>query len=322
VLALISTVIFAILSFVLATMVFIIPLRQFSAVAHELERGNYGARIGWQSNDEIGNLSRTFDRAISRLSRVEHERKELDRAKTEFLSITSHELRGPMTPMKAQVEMLLAGYFGKMNAKQKSSLEMVLRNTYRLERIILDLLEISRIEAARLKFEFSKTSMRSLARSVANEMKSFMPEKKVRILVNAENLPEMEADPNRVSQVLRNLLSNAIKFSSNGGKIIISVKRSGDVVLFSVQDFGIGIGEKSRPQIFEPFFQEQTTLSRNFGGSGLGLAICKGIVEAQNGRIWFESKQEKGATFHFTLPFTPVRELKPIRILFSRKSED
>jgi len=150
-------------------------------------------------------------------------------------------------------------------------------------------------------------------------MRGFMPEKKICLELRLQKLPDIQADPARLSQVLRNLINNAMKFSKNGGRIVVSARSEKNEITFSVQDFGAGIGKQSKIRIFEPFFQEQSVFSRSFGGTGLGLAICKGIVEAQNGRIWFESEQGKGTTFYFTLPLTPVKELKPINILFSKK---
>ena len=300
---------------------FIRPLREFSHVAEEIEKGNYSARVNIKDKDEIGSLAGAFNRAIERVEKVEVEHKQVDRAKTEFMSITGHELRSPMTPMKAQLQMLKAGYFGKVPKAQVESLDIVLRNTERLDKIIVDMLEISRIEAARLKFEFKKTDLAVLARKLSEEMQSFMPEKKVRIRLNIGNLPEIEADPDRVTQVLRNLLTNAVKFSKEGGEVTVSAKRGADHVQFCVEDSGMGIDEESQKRIFEPFFQAESAMSRKYGGTGLGLAICRGIVEAQKGRIWFESRPGKGSKFFFTVPLTPVTDIKPINLLMGRKTD-
>jgi len=116
----------------------------------------------------------------------------------------------------------------------------------------------------------------------------------------------IEVDPNRVSQVLRNLVNNAIKFSKENEKVIVAAEHKGNEILFSVKDFGIGIAKDAQSRIFEPFFQTEQTMSRKYGGTGLGLSICKGIVEAQNGKIWFESEKGKGTTFYFTVPLKPV----------------
>src|SRR6185295_10645975 len=119
----------------------------------------------------------TFNRAISSLQHTEKERQQIDRAKTGFLCVSSHELRSPMTPVKAQLQMLLKGYLGKLSKQQKEALEVVHRNVDRLDKIIVDLLEISRIEAARLKFEFKTVNVSDEIRKVVNEMSAYLPEK-------------------------------------------------------------------------------------------------------------------------------------------------
>ncbi|MBI5871911.1 PAS domain-containing sensor histidine kinase [archaeon] len=233
--------------------------------------------------------------------------KELDLAKTEFIAITSHELRSPMTPMKAQLQMLSEGYFGKLNKKQADAVDMVVRNTGHLDHIIMDFLEISRIQAARLKFYFKKTNLEPHIKRIVKEMNDYLPEKKIVIKTNIEKLPKFKVDPDRVLQVLRNLLNNAKKFSKENSTIILTTKVEKDRLLFSIKDSGIGIAEESQPRIFEPFFQEEQTIYRKYGGTGLGLAICKGIIESQNGRIWFKSSLGKGTTFYFTVPFKPAK---------------
>jgi signal transduction histidine kinase len=297
-------------------------LKKLYFSTQELERGNFATRVDIHSEDEFEELGKTFNKAAETLGRIDEERKQIDKIKTEFLSITSHELRSPMTPMRAQLQMLLENYFGKLNAKQKESLDVVLRNTERLDKIIVDFLEISRIEAARLKFSFVKGDISPMIKKVVKEIgEGFMPEKKIKIELNLGNIPIIECDPDRVSQALRNLLTHAVKFSKQNGRIIVSVGSKSGMLEFMVRDFGQGISREGQMKIFEPFFQEGGMYGREFGGTGLGLAISKGIVESQNGRIWFNSEKDKGTTFYFTLPFTPVKEMKPIKLLFSAKPE-
>jgi len=236
------------------------------------------------------------------------------------LSITSHELRSPMTPMKAQLQMLQAEYYGKLTKKQKESVDIVLRNTSRLDNIILDFLEISRIEAARLKFRFKKTNLIEPINRLVEEMKGFMPEKSIKIETKIDKLPTIEVDSDRVMQILRNLVNNAKKFSKPNGKIFIRAILKEKVIEFCVKDEGIGISQEGQQRIFEPFFQAEQTMYREHGGTGLGLAICKGIIESQNGKIWVESKQGEGSIFFFTIPLQPVREIKAIKLLFSPKT--
>ncbi|MCX8175280.1 MAG: HAMP domain-containing histidine kinase [Candidatus Micrarchaeota archaeon] len=298
-----------------------LPIQQLESAMRKIEQGDYSVRLDFGNHPELRHISEAFNKAAEQLAHLEEERKQIDKAKTQFLSITSHELRSPMTPMKAQLQMLEQGYLGKLNRKQRQSLEIILRNADRLDKILVDFLDISRIEAARLKFEFRKTDLAATAREVIKYMKGYMPEKKIKIKDRIEKLPIIEADPDRVSQVLRNLIGNAIKFSNPGGTVDVSARAEGNFILFSVKDRGIGISKENQLRLFEPFFQVDKSFSRSRQGTGLGLAICRGIIESQGGKIWVESEEGKGSTFYFTVPFEPVREIKPIRILFSARAE-
>jgi len=296
------------------------PIIELNYAAEELEKGNFKVRTDIKTGDEIEQLSHSFNKAAIALGRIDEEHKQVDRAKTEFLSITSHELRSPMTPMRAQLQMLIGDYFGKLNPKQKESATIVLRNTERLDKIILDFLEISRIEAARLKFHFVKTDLTQSINRIIEEMKGFETAKNIEIISKIGKLPVIEVDPDRVMQVLRNLLNNAKKFSKENTKIIISSEQMGNMIQFGVKDNGIGMTPETQKRVFEPFYQGEQTMYRKYGGTGLGLAICKGIVESQNGKIWVNSEVGKGSTFYFTIPMTPVRDIKPIKLLFSSEN--
>lgn len=293
------------------------PLIDLKKATERLKEGNLETRVEIKSGDEIQELGESFNKTIEALNSADKERKQLDKAKTEFLSITSHELRSPMTPMRAQLQMLLGNYFGKMNEKQRESLDIVLRNTERLDKITQDFLEISRIEAARLKFNFVKVSLNKSIHNLIDEMKGFMPEKKIKLTFESNVLPVIECDPDRVMQVLRNLVNNAIKFSNENGRIVIRTEIRKNDILFSVKDDGLGMKKEDQVRLFEPFYQVDNMYQHKSGGTGLGLAISKGIIESQNGKIWFESDVGKGTTFYFTVPFQPVKEMRPIRILFS-----
>jgi len=297
------------------------PIKELRNATREVERGNYNVKVSIDTNDEIAELAQAFNVTTAALGKLAQERKEVDTAKTEFLSITSHELRSPMTPMKAQLQMLENGYFGELNDKQKESLGIIIRNADRLDNIIVDFLEISRIEAAKLKFNFVETDLAQIVRDIAKFMEGFAKQKNIDVIVNVDKLPVIETDPDRVTQVLRNLVHNAIKFSNENCKVEISAELKNNHILFSVRDYGCGLSPENQIRIFEPFFQVECANRRRYGGTGLGLAICRGIVESQNGKIWVESKPDKGCIFYFTLPLAPVRELKPIKILFSCRSD-
>ena len=295
------------------------PIKKLYNATHEVEKGNYNVRMDIKTHDEIEELAQAFNRTTAALGRLEEERKEIDSAKTEFLSITSHELRSPMTPMKAQLQMLEEEYFGKLKKKQKDSLGIIVRNADRLDNIIVDFLDISRIEAARLKFNFQQTDITQTVKDITKFMEAFAKEKNIELIVNADKLPIIEVDPDRLSQVLRNLINNAIKFSYENSKVEIAAELKKEYIIFSVRDYGCGLSPENQIRIFEPFYQVESATRRRHGGTGLGLAICRGIVESQNGKIWVESKPGRGCKFYFTVPLEPVRKIKPIKILFSHK---
>lgn len=295
------------------------PIKELYNATREVAKGNYDVQLDIKTNDEIAELKHAFNRTTTTLGKLEAERKEIDSAKTEFLSITSHELRSPMTPMKAQLQMLEEGYFGKLTKKQKESLEIVIRNAGRLDNIIVDFLEISRIEAARLRFNFRETNLVETVKDTAKFMEGFAKEKNIKLVVEVDKFPIIELDPDRITQVLRNLINNAIKFSKENSTIEINGKLKTDHIEFFVQDTGCGLTPENQIRIFEPFYQVESASRRRHGGTGLGLAICRGIVESQKGKIWVKSKYGFGSKFCFTIPLTPVRKIEPIKVLFSQK---
>ncbi len=326
-LALITGIIIAFLAVGLAIVGIIIskiitkPLKKIHEATKEIKKGNYeNLNIELKNNDEIGKLAQAINQTTDALAKMDERKRIIDDAKTRFLTITSHELRSPMTPMKAQLQMLEQGYFGDLTGEQKESLNMIVRNAERLDKIISDFLEISRIEAARLKFDFKKTDLTETVDELVKFMEGFAREKHVSLEKNIEPLPEIMVDPDRVSQVLRNLIHNAIKFSDENGKIEISAQSKEDHILFTVKDHGTGMTPEDQIRVFEPFYQIDKASHKKYGGTGLGLAICRGIIESQKGKIWVESKLGKGSTFHFTVPTVPVRKIEPIKILFSQKS--
>jgi signal transduction histidine kinase len=296
------------------------PIKELYKATQILKKGNYNIKTKIKTNDEIAELGNAFNETTSALAKLHNERLEIDNAKTEFLSITSHELRSPMTPMKAQLQMLQQEYFGKLTDKQKEGVEIIIRNADRLDNIIVDFLEISRIEAARLKFNFKMTDISKTIDEIIKFMDGFAKEKNIELVVEMEDLPMIEVDPDRLSQVLRNLINNAIKFSPENSKIITSAKFKDNYIHFSVQDFGCGLNSENQIRIFEPFYQVESANKRRFGGTGLGLAICRGIIESQKGKIWVESQLGRGSKFSFTVPLKPVINIEPIKVLFSQKS--
>ena len=225
-----------------------------------------------------------------------------DKIKTQFLSVVSHELRTPLTPMKAQLQMNLAGYFGTIAEKQKSSLEMILRNTERLDRMIVDVLDISKLEAGVMKFSKDEANLNLLVRNAIETMVQKAEDKKIKINLKEESVPDIIMDTDRIAQVVLNLLNNAIKFTYPGGSIDVDISCNQMNAHVRVKDTGIGIRKEDQEKLFQPFVQVDSTETRNFEGTGLGLSICKGIINNHGGKIWLESEFGKGSTFQFTIP--------------------
>jgi len=228
--------------------------------------------------------------------------KELDMAKTQFLSITSHELRTPMTPIKSQIEMLSDGFFGKLTKKQKQSLEMISRNVENLDKLLADILDISRVQTGKLRFELSKVQIADCIKYSIENIKASADKKNISIAAKIEKLPELTLDNGRIMQVLTNLINNAVKFTPAKGKITVEAEKQKNNVLVKVKDTGIGIAGKDMKKLFEPFFQAESSDRRKYGGTGLGLTICKNIIEQHGGKIWVKSRLGKGSIFYFSLP--------------------
>lgn len=246
----------------------------------------------------------------------------LERLKSEFISIVSHELRTPLTSIKNSLDILLSGKCGEINDAGNKFLDMAKRNVQRLSGIINDLLDLSKIEAGKMDFHFTKMNIHQVIDYVKNNL-SLSAKGKGLVLSaeEAENLPDVNGDSQRLEQVLTNLVSNAIKFTPEGKHITIKSelknaadisvhpyfqdeisKLKGNYIVVSVIDEGIGIAEKDLLHAFDKFAQIENSLSRKVGGSGLGLPIAKQLLEAHKGAIWCNSQLEKGSDFCFAIP--------------------
>jgi PAS domain S-box-containing protein len=235
--------------------------------------------------------------------------RKLDELKTAFLNVTSHELRTPITAIKGHTQLLLKEALGEIPPSQKKALKVILRNINRLDRLIQDILDVSRLESGTMKFIPEKTDIGAMVEQTIETMQAYANEKGIRIhTMVEEGLPLLLIDKERIKQVLMNILNNAIKYSSNGSIVNVNVRREKEEVLFEVQDFGCGIPKDKHEKIFETFYQVDSDKDRRLKGAGLGLSISRGIVLSHGGRIWVESEVRRGSTFSFTLPVTPVKD--------------
>jgi PAS domain S-box-containing protein len=234
--------------------------------------------------------------------------KELDHIKSDLFTVTSHEIRAPMTSMKGYVQMLSMGSIGEITGEQKKNLEVVLRNINRLDCLIQDILDLSQLKSGTMEFVPEETNVQKLIDGVTEATQSSADLKNIEINRELEeNLPSLNIDSERIKQVIINLINNAIKFSPDGSIISIKAKKNVDDILFEVQDFGCGIPKDKQAKIFETFYQVDSSMNRSFDGAGLGLSISKNIIHAHKGKIWAESEGE-GTTMFFTLPISSEKQ--------------
>lgn len=237
------------------------------------------------------------------LSKLNKELQSVDRMKNELLSNVSHELRTPLTSIKGYSDLLMEGTLGEMNYQQLKAVSTIIRNAERLRRLVDSLLYVSMAEVEAIKYDFSKIDILEIIDNAVTDMAMPITEKKIDVLRHVqENLPQIEADAKKITDMLTNVLDNAVKFTPSRGKIGIFAKKEGEMVHISVQDNGIGIPEDLLPHLFQKFYQADPSIRRKYGGTGLGLFICRNIVEAHKGKIWIESEESKGTTVHILLP--------------------
>lgn len=226
--------------------------------------------------------------------------KEMDKLKSEFVSIVSHELKTPLAAMKTSAQVM--GMADPSEETRQEMQDIIIRNIDRQTNLVNDLLDLSRIESGRLKLNCENVTLDAL---IANSIETVNPaavEKGITLDAKLpEGLPSVKGDQEKLIWVVINILNNAIKFTPGGGAISIKARELNGQVEVRVSDTGIGILPEELAKVFEKFYQVDSTLAREAGGTGLGLAICKGIIEAHNGRIWVESEFGRGSTFSFTL---------------------
>jgi signal transduction histidine kinase len=239
-----------------------------------------------------------------------------NQAKSEFVSLVAHELKNPMTSIRGYTDLLRKGQLGAINEAQLSFLNTILSNVGRMDTLVADLSDMSKIEAGQLRLELGMVSIADAVDEVARSLKGQITAKDQTLRMQIpEDIPPVWADYTRLVQVLTNLVSNAHKYTPEGGDIRVWAERTtiqhdaeslSEGVHVAVQDNGIGIGPEDQEGIFQKFFRSEDEKARQAPGTGLGLNISKNLVELQGGRIWFESELRQGTIFHFVVPVGPA----------------
>ncbi|OLP17250.1 guanylate cyclase [Leptolyngbya sp. 'hensonii'] len=293
------------------------PILQLSTAAEALSRGEWNNRVDLDREDEVGTLARAFNHMASQLqesfialeaknAELEH----LNQLKDEFLANTSHELRTPLNGIIGIAESLMDGATGPLSEKTNANLAMVASSGRRLSSLINDILDFSKLQHKTITLQLRPVGLKELTDVVLTLSQPLVGKKPIQ-LVNAigSDIPWVEADENRVQQILYNLIGNAIKFTESG-QIQVQAKSIGRLLEVSVADTGIGISSDKLERIFAAFEQADGSTARVYGGTGLGLAITRQLVELHGGHIRVASIVGQGSTFTFTLPV--VHETVPI----------
>ena len=273
--------------------------------------------------DELTFMTRLADHAAIAIenARLYSDLKRANEAKSEFVSIVSHELKTPMTSIKGYADLLFKGAAGEISEMQQKFLRVIRSNVDRMNALVSDLLDISRIESGRLKLHIQPVPIKAVVDEVVQTMQERIKAKELALTVEVpENLPPVQADEDRLIQVLTNLVNNAYLYTLPGGKISVKAAVGPDgpspgeakpippseqplrYLCLSVSDTGIGISPKDQTRIFDKFFRGDDPVVREITGTGLGLSIAKSIVELHEGQIWFQSEPGQGSTFSFTVP--------------------
>ncbi len=252
---------------------------------------------------EIGESSQSEDKKgfVAVLKDITRER-EVDRIKSEFITIASHEFISPITSIKNAISLLLQETLGPNTEPQKKFLKMVADSTEYLAYLTTTLMDLSLMEFKKMRLKREKVSLSEIVRSVVDGTQFKAKEKGISLIVKDEGPTPVFADMHRTRQSILALMDNAYKFTPNNGEIVVSLQRTDKEGIFSVQDNGAGISLDEQDKIFNRFYQIESSSTRENSGMGLGLSICKDIVEMQGGRLWVESKKGEGCKFAFALP--------------------
>jgi signal transduction histidine kinase len=273
------------------------PLRDMAGAATRLAAGDYSTRVATARRDEVGQLAVAFDRMSQELEQVERSRRDL-------VANVSHELKTPITAIRAHLENLMDG----VEHPDPETLQVMLTQSDRLARLVDQLLDLSNLESGEIPLHRTDVDVEPLVERVLSEIEVSSAGKAIRIdRAIATDLPPIDADAERVHQVLFNLVDNAVRFTPEGGSVTVSAERHNGSVEIRVADTGVGIGREHLPRLFERFYRVDPARSRDDGGTGIGLAIARSVVEAHGGHISAESEPGRGSTFAFDLPAIPNR---------------
>jgi histidine kinase len=287
-----ASVVGLVASYVLSRSI-IAPVQSMKSASQRIAEGHYGERVKSYGTDELSQLAASFNQMAEQLEQVETMRRRL-------IGDVAHELRTPLTAIKGSAEGLMDGVLPASG----ETYQQIHNEAERLNRLVNDLQELSRVEAKAIPLDIHPADVSRLLKTVTKRMQFQFDEKRVALNLSLPHSPILVlADEDRALQVFTNLLGNALQYTPENGTVTVTIEREKDAAKFSIRDTGVGIPAEYLAHIFDRFYRVDKSRSRAHGGSGIGLTIAKYLVEAQGGRIWAESAGEnKGSLFVFTLP--------------------
>jgi histidine kinase len=277
------------------------PVQGMMQASQSIAEGHYAERVQVPGNiqrdelDELAQLALRFNQMAEKLDQTESMRRQL-------IGDVVHELRTPLTVIKGTMEGLMDGVL----PAGSETYQQVYQEADRLQRLVVDLQELSRVEARAVPLNFQTVSVDRLVKTVTERLGRLFEDKAVGLDADVSaHLPAVLGDEDRLLQVLVNIVGNALKYTPEGGQVQISVRQQDGMLTLAVKDSGIGISAEHLPHVFTRFYRIDKSRARASGGSGIGLTIAKSIVQAHSGQIWVESAGiGKGSTFFFTLPIS------------------
>jgi signal transduction histidine kinase len=283
------------------------PIEQLAEAAQRLGEGDLSVRVERRGVEEVGVVAASFNRMAAEVEKLVEGLRELDEMKSRFVSSVSHELRTPLTSIRGYVEMLADEEVGPLEEEQQKYATVALRNVARLQRIIDDLLTLSRLDAGRLELRLEPLDVADLLADIREAVEPLAAERQIRIGLEAVPSLTVPGDRARLEQALGNLVSNAVKFSPLGETVRLRALSENGQAVVEIRDSGIGIPEDEIPELMQRFYRAST--AGTVEGTGLGLAISREIIERHHGRVEIESEQGVGSTFRVRLPLrkAPIR---------------
>jgi signal transduction histidine kinase len=272
------------------------PLRDMAAAVRRMEVGDYTSRVHTHSRDEVGQLANAFNRMSAELELLERSRRDL-------VANVSHELKTPITAIRAHLENLADG----IEQPDRDTLQVMLGQTERLGRLVDQLLDLSKLESGEVPLQLEPVALAPMVERVISEFSVGRAVTDIALIAEVPDDLVVDADRERIHQVVFNLVDNAVRFTPPGGEVTIAAERVADRIRVTVRDTGVGVASEHLPRLFERFYRVDPARSReDGGGTGIGLAIARSIVEGHGGRIAAQSEPGRGATFTFDLPAAPA----------------